>query len=1482
MRLLSTFIPQKLFRNKSFILDAANNKAPRKSTFITLLSGKREDIADIFNMPLFNKRYLRSIYVEKLYRAKMITGAMKTVRQKVSEIYKKHKEQMRWLQFYFLMVEQYHERNIIYDASTRLQLLERSNFVSIQMYIRQCYAIFDSILQDARFSSYTKKYFVVNIDESIKVDIKYIMKPQLQSLEQVFFYRLFNDSQSLSDWIGTTVIITNKLGMFTYFPITPEIVSDGLPKIVFRFMKGMWAYAAQDSEGILEIEDEVVNTEKECHEREESATEQKLTKIAKKMAGGNKGASLEPLKNALIDMVDEGPIQKELKDLDMSKNDIISNALAAIKNTSIDINKTSSKSAPKTPQPMKKKFMKNDIDDAIDALDDAVSDDDDRSRKTDKNDDEDILLGDSDTDEKEDETEKEIEELYEKTSNAVRNSRLPERTPEVIRRVKVLKKKSEKVQMDGKNGKTLKELLDDFEKISIDVDEIPARGVMNKSVKYPTGQAFNRSYYNKQFDRDIAMMMKQFSEAPEINMIVTNITKKDISNTLNALIKYTFDFVDEFGNKHKVAYNIPKLVDNKFFLVDGNKKMLTGQIASIPVVKINPDEVRITTAFNQMHIYRAGQAFDPKLEILKKLIKKFPGNGTYGLSFKSGDSYDTNLKYNTTLEYDKLSETFYSIVIQSSDKKKSVSFIFNQRDIRHMFEDLNIAYVEKPGLMPIGITEDKTIIYIDVNTGMDTQTKKNTICDLILATIRQYVTMGDLEKVIKRLTVPKKYMYSKVHYLGRLLSFGVFLGYLFGLSELLKEMGVKYTFEKEPLPKENALKQNMIRFKDGFLYYDIHPVRHSLILNGLIHDISTENFTLKEMDEENPYLLAFDEMFQTRHFAKGFKDGKSWLIDFKTAQVMRTLNLPDTFLPMMLYANSLLEDNTVVDPKTTDVNRIRNLELIPCVFMYKSLTQTYRTFKHRYTSKSTMFVNENDIIKKMNDSGLFRDYDTLNPIREIETEGSLTFKGPGGCKQTDAYTLSRRAYDKSMVGVFAASSPDGPDIGITKYMSMNPRISDVLGFVKSGKTDNPEEIDFGNIGSVAELLVPYAIDHDDARRLGMVGKESKHVMAAMDTDPLLIGNGVEKTVPYMTSNDFITFAKKDGSVLQIDKKNGVAIVEYNDGERESIDIQDHIHKDGGMGFYVVSRKTFDLQEGDKFKKFDVLAKNPSYFSTENGKNAPEFNPGVLANVAVVMSSTTFEDSAVITEKLAKRMSTEVVMLKKVVLGAKANIFQSTKVGDNVIAGQALMIYEDELDDPEINKIVNQASTKDLKALEDLVKQTPHSKVTGTIQDIKVYYTVPVSEMSDSVRKFVEGHNNRIRDRVKVIAQAGAKNPNEISTDYIGVTPPSSDNKIKGTYCPQGKVLVEYYTKYIDQPNSGDKICFFASMKCVLCRTLAQNLAPYPIKRKDDKIDAILNPISIQARQVTSILHMLFGNKCVWGLKEQVRKLFNEYAEDERK
>lgn len=1473
MRRLSSYKQLRLYRNKEFVLDAPDNQKPRVGIELVVMKEDRDDMIRILREKTFNMRYFKSLYTEKLMRMKLLAGGMKTIKQNSNDVYKSIKKSLPFVQYTFLSIKQYANKNIIYDGSVRLGLLNNPLLKAPIKYVKQGYATMDTIHLDSRFSSYKKKYYIYEVDKYMKPSENYYIKSKIHSIPQLLMYRLINDPETLLDYIGSTFIFINETGLFTYFTLTKEQIQTGskdhisLINILKRWFRIMYGYNVSDTDIIKESES-LIDTE-EVEDNNEDIVDKTISSIKSKLVKKN-NITASAINSELIELSDEvNEVDDIIEDYTKSTKDV--EEPDSSEDNLADILARNRRLIESEKENELENIDENDLEDS--ELNDLKS-----IEKLDK-----ALKEASESDDGLELSEDEREDTK-KVIKAAKRAQLSNHTEKELKRIKLLTDKFDDINFG--DDRSFKKLLKDFENIQIDQTDLHGSAI-DKSIKHATNQDVTRQYEKRMLDPTIVSIMKKFAENSEIKMICTDAKKEDISDNTNAMWKYTFKFEDEFGKKHVVKYQVPKLVDNKFFFINGSKKMLDSQITAIPVLKVDSNTVNISTAYNLMVLSRFHKSFDPKIESVKRfLTKKIPGNGSYGISVKLGDSSIVNADYDTTLEYDDYSSQYYSIIIKNEKTKKSISFLFNQSDIRSVIDDLGISYVEKPGLLPVAIKDDKEIVYIDVNTGKDFKTKQSTISDLIIDSIRELSEIGDVDTILKSISVPKKYMYTRIDFLSRNLALGVYLGFLYGLEPLLKSMGVKYEFTNEP-KRYKSIKlqreQNVIRFSDGYLYYDINPLRHSLILNGIASEVNCEQYTFEDMNEQLPYLNTMDELFRTRQPAKGYLVSKDFMMDPISVEVMKYLGLPYELLDVILYANSLLEDNSKVDPKKMQVNRIRKLEIIP-VMMYKSMVDSFKQYRNRQNSKnSTLVVKETDVLKRILESGICNDYDTLNPIREVETEHTLSWKGPGGCHVDDAYSLSRRAYDDSMVGIVSASSPDSGSVGITRYMSMNPRFSNLLGFVKTGEDSDSKDVGFGNMGSVAELTTPFAIDHDDPKRLGFVTKESKHLMPAHETDPLLIGNGVEKEFPYMVSDDFIVTAKDDGVVEYVDKELGIAIVKYKSGEKETIDIQNREHRDGGNSMYIPAVKEFDLSVGDKFKKNDVLARNPSYFSVANGNNAPEYNPGTLASVAIIMSYATYEDSSMISERIYKKLSADVILPKAIVIGAKSNVMKCVKIGDTFQTGDPLMIFEDELPDSELTEVLaaNERISDNMDSLADLVSRTPKAKCSGVVHDIKIYYTVPYDEMSESVKKIVKTYDDKLKLRKKKIAEFGASNPNEIITDHIGVTKPVND-KINGHICPTGKILIEIYQKYTDYPGSGDKLVFYASMKTTIHRQVPKELSPYVYGNKERVIDAILSPTSIGARMVTSILWALYGNKLVYQLKEKVREIYNKYSDAEQK
>jgi hypothetical protein len=1027
------------------------------------------------------------------------------------------------------------------------------------------------------------------------------------------------------------------------------------------------------------------------------------------------------------------------------------------------------------------------------------------------------------------------------------------------KRNELLKEEHKKNKVNNQ-GKTLEQVLSDLDTKKLEIEDINI-DVKNKKLRQSTLKDFETSYNRKQMDKDTMMIFDSLSNSDkEIPMYIRDIKREDSSDSFNKKETWTVTFEDERRQRHTVKIDMPILVNDKFVYLNGSKKSISKQLMLIPIAKTGPDTVQCTSNYNKAFVVRYGQKISPRIERLRKYLSEVKSTK---IKMISGDNNLANTSFLTNVEYDELASSFMTIKIGDS------TFYFNQENFREELDAKKIDYSKlKENELPVGLN-GKSLIVLDVNTNRIKGADKD-FSDYLTDEIAKAEpkALDDLDNI----SVGKKYVYSRVSVLSRKMPLVLLLAYKEGLTSVLRKAGVKHEFSDKrrrlTLEEKNSL--GVIQFADGFLYYDIYPFRNSLLLNAL-QEMPTGNYNYADFDGKEVYLEIFFSMFGTRTIAKGFENFYELFVDPITKEVLEELNYPTEFTEIFLFANALLEDNVFTKENNMNLYRIRSNEMINA-YLYKTLAQAYATYKSTSNGANPIKVSvpQDKLLKELMESPLIQDYSVINPIFEAEAYGSVTYKGPSGLNLDEAFTLDKRSYDESMLGLLAISSPYNNKVGVSRQLSYSPRILSNRGLIKAGKKDDPD-LSMENMLSPAELLTPYAANHDDPPRTAMTSGQSKHVIPVKKTDKLLIGNGSQKALPHILGNDFVHRAKNDGVVHEYDSKSQIMVLKYKDGTYDAVDLAPSIAKNGGGGFYISNTKISELKKGDKFKKGDIVAKNGEYFTGD--KSNTEYVIGNLTKVAIHSGYYTFEDSSIATEKFCQEMTSYITMKKEVILGPNTNVDYIVKKGQAIKTGEPFIIFEQSYDEKEANELLAKLGDELQEKITKLSKNYIKSKYTGFVEDIKIYYTCEKEEMSPSLQKVVKDYKGSIKSREDTLKKYFKDTPSDIilpPTDTIE----TKDGKVKGVDVGNG-ILIEFYVKYEDELGVGDKVTFYTALKSIIAEKIPDELAPYSEYKPNEKIDCILGTRSVNNRMTASVFLALFGNKVLVELKEKVRDIWTK-------
>ena len=256
---------------------------------------------------------------------------------------------------------------------------------------------------------------------------------------------------------------------------------------------------------------------------------------------------------------------------------------------------------------------------------------------------------------------------------------------------------------------------------------------------------------------------------------------------------------------------------------------------------------------------------------------------------------------------------------------------------------------------------------------------------------------------------------------------------------------------------------------------------------------------------------------------------------------------------------------------------------------------------------------------------------------------------------------------------------------------------------------------------------------------------------------------------------------------------------------------------------------------------------------------------------------TYEDSKTITADLSERLSTEMVMMKHVILGPNATVSKIVKTGDSIAVGEDLIVFEQSNKEEMVNQLLRNIGDELKEEIKSMGKNSLPSKYTGTIEEVRIYSTNPVKELSPSLGKIVSAYWKEVKAKKELIRKYGITDPTYQGNTFYELDEPitpDATGKVKGYKIEEG-VIIEFYIKFYDRVGVGDKLCDFTALKGITAVVIPKGLESYTPRNPDESIDNILPASSVLARKVPSILNTLFGNKLIVEMKKQLREMYEK-------
>ena len=945
--------------------------------------------------------------------------------------------------------------------------------------------------------------------------------------------------------------------------------------------------------------------------------------------------------------------------------------------------------------------------------------------------------------------------------------------------------------------------------------------ITDKSMLKSSLLSFDEDYINKVHRKDILSMTHSLQRA---GVIIKSHEIEIDNSALGEYENHTIEFKPVDGASSRIRFRIPKINDDGTFISANNRYSLRKQRVDIPIRKINPSTISLSSYYGKTFIDRSTKKANNSVEWLVKQINLLGyQDGNYIKKIAPANVFDNHFKapyiYNALANH-------YKVI-----KTEDLTLVFDHTDRVKAFKNDPAqleAFEKKYKGTVVGFTNKNQILVVRDND------------EFFIVGNNLETPAGNIFNILKLNEQKAPVDFAELRIFSKTIPIGVVLGYYLGFSAVLKLLNIPYRIVENRRNKDLKQDEYAISFQDESYIFSRKYKTASLVLGGFLDfDKETRHYPVSAFDKKDVYFNLLSSKNLTSIYIRELNLTQQLFVDPITKSILEDMGEPVTFNGLLIRVCEMLNDYHHPDSQDMSQMRIRGYERVSG-FIYKELATAIRAYRNKnIAGKSKIDISPYQVWSSFMKDPSIKLMEDINPIQNLKESEVFTHVGEGG-RSKDGMNKASRAFHPNDMGIVSEASVDSSDVGVNAYLSANPSIRNLRGLPSKEKTLEPS-----SLISTSGLLAPF-VTNDDGKRANFVSIMNSHTVATEGYHQPLVRTGYESVIGNRTHDMFCYTARQDGKVISIADKG--IIVEYKDGTRKGVALG-RIYGKAEGSVYPHDVKT-TLKENSSFKAGDCIAYNDGFFE-------PDFlNPGrvifktsMLVKVALVETNQTFEDSSSISRKLSDKFNTKTTKVKSITVGFKQNLNRVLQPGTEVRPKDILMFIEDE-----ITSSSGQFDDQSLETLKRLGSQTPHANYTGVIDKIEVLYHGDKQDMSASLKLLADRSDRSMADMCKSSGKP-------VITGQV-----NDEYRVSGVPLTLDKAEIKIYITTVDNSSTGDKIIMANQMKSVIGEVMDYQVTT----EQGDEIDMFFSYKNILARVVnspiligtTSSLLKVLGRKAV--------------------
>lgn len=873
--------------------------------------------------------------------------------------------------------------------------------------------------------------------------------------------------------------------------------------------------------------------------------------------------------------------------------------------------------------------------------------------------------------------------------------------------------------------------------------------------------AINEQYRDKVLKKDI---LGAVASSQRLGLVIHNHTvEKEITAT-GAMEHHRLKVQPVGGEPTTVYFTIPTLDKDGCWTTNGVKYTMRRQRVDIPIRKVDPETVALTTFYGKNFVGRSDKAVNNKPKWLTDQIVAM------GLNLK--DSTVTEVRTSNVFDPSKDAPKDYTSIAKRVEgfKAKGYAWHFDINALeKHFGDDEDLLYLlGKKKMVPVAKGRNSYLVMSETSDIYKFNSND------------EYEYMGKIEEVLGIDTTKAPKELSELSVLGKSISLGFIFSYYLGMEGMFKHFDMRYSRLAANERIEKTDYDLIVRLSDAKYAVSVDTYEQLLVLNGLHKYLKhLTSYTESEVNREDIYLNLLMEDKLTARYLVELKQMRTGFVDDMHARVLRRMKEPETFMGLLKRANEMLvNDMTKPEINGDEMMFLGHQRIAGHVFT--GLSRAMRNYQNQPPGSRRFELTNSMIWGEINQDPSVLQAQEANPVQPVKESDVVTMGGTGG-RNKKTMVKRTRAYTESDLGIVSGDTVDNSDVGVTAFLSANPQLDTVDGLPK------PRDVKKQGIGSLMSFCVGLAPDSliDDDKRWNFVNIQLGSATASEHYATTPYRTGGEKLLAHRTSSKHASVASKPGKVIAVDEDS--ITVRYDDKTEESFPLGRWFGNHEGAT-YPHDMATI-WKKGDTFKERAVLAYNSKHFEPDiHSPDQVNWKNGVLATIALIEGEPTFEDSNSISPSLSEKLISETTKVKEVTIKFDQLLTEMAKAGDKVGVDSILCTFADDVTGGTGTFTDEVAAT-----LRKISSHSPRAKVKGHIDKIEVVYHGEIEDMSPSVAEVVK-KADRQRKR-----EAKASNGTLAETGSV-----DGSYRVDGNPLAYNEIAVRFYISHMSPMVGGDK------------------------------------------------------------------------------